>query len=355
MEQNKEHKKGLIGTITFHVIILILLVFLGFFTPLPLPGEEGILVNFGNSENGLGDREPSPAKRKPQAPKTVQKEQPKPEQKKTTPPVTTPPPPKKSTPKPQPAKEVVMTQDYEKTAAIDAAEEKRKEKQRNRQQKIDNARVKQELEDARLKKEEDNRIRKQQEEIDRKLREETERIAKAEAEKKAREEAARIQKEEEQRKINEINSRMQGAFANSGSGSGGGKSQGAILPKGNQGVLTGDPNANNYGSGGSGSGNQGSGVSFSLSGRTATNLPKPEYPGDETGVVVVKITVDRNGRVASATPGISVPGPNGPKTTIMDDRFFNAAKQAALKAKFDVKNDAAVLQQGTISYRFVLD
>ena len=47
--------------ITFHVIVLLLLIFLGFFTPLPLPGEEGILVNFGNSENGLGDREPSPA------------------------------------------------------------------------------------------------------------------------------------------------------------------------------------------------------------------------------------------------------------------------------------------------------
>lgn len=360
MKQNKEHKKGLIGTITFHVIILILLVFLGFFTPLPLPGEEGILVNFGNSENGLGDREPSPAKRKPKPPKTVQKEQPKPEQKKTTPPVTTPPPPKKSTPKPQPAKEVVMTQDYEKTAAIATAEKKKEEEKRKRQQEIDDTQRKQELEDIRVKKEEDERIRKQQEEIDRKLQEETERIAKEIEEKQAREEAARIQKEKEQQKIDEINSRMQGAFANSGSGSGGegnstGKSQGATYSGGNQGVPTGDPNANNYGPGGSGSGNQGSGVSFSLSGRTVTNLPKPEYPGDETGVVVVKITVDRNGRVTSATPGISVPGPNGPKTTIMDDRFFNAAKQAALKAKFDVKNDAAVLQQGTISYRFVLD
>ena len=190
MEQKKEHKKGLVGTITFHVIILLLLVFLGFFTPLPLPGEEGILVNFGNSENGLGDREPSPARRNPQPPKTVQKEQPKPQQEKTTPPVT-PPPPKKATPKPQLAKEVAMTQDYEKTAAIDAAEKKKKEEQRKRQQEIDDTKRKQELEDDRIKKEEDDRIRKQEEEIERKRIEEAEKTAKAEAEKIAREEAAK--------------------------------------------------------------------------------------------------------------------------------------------------------------------
>lgn len=352
MEQNKEHKKGLIGTITFHVILLFILVFLGFFTPLPLPGEEGILVNFGNSENGLGDREPSPARRKPQPPKAVQKQQEKPKQEKAVPKVTTPPPPKQSVPKPQPAKEVAMTQDYEKTAAIDAAETKKKEEQRKRQQEIEDTRKAQEIEDAKLKKEEDDRISKEQAEIERK-RIEAEKIAKAEAEKKAREEAAEKQRAEEQRKINEINSRTAGAFANSGSGSGGegsstGKSQGATYQGGNQGVSTGDPNANNYGQGGRGSGDQGTGSSFSLSGRSNLKLPKPKYPGNEAGKVVVKITVNKYGKVTAAEPGAQ-------GTSIMNEKFWNEAKSAALKAVFNHDEKASAFQQGTITYHFVLD
>ncbi len=119
MKYYKEHKKGILGTVVFHVTILLILLFLGFFTPLPLPGEEGILVNFGNSKNGFGDHEPSPARKNPKPVQTVKKEKPKPKQEEVIPQATTPPP--ASTPKPQPAKEVAMTQDYEKTAAIDAA------------------------------------------------------------------------------------------------------------------------------------------------------------------------------------------------------------------------------------------
>ncbi|MDB4581538.1 cell envelope integrity protein TolA [Draconibacterium sp.] len=353
MEQYKEHKKGLIGTIIFHVILLLLLVFLGFFTPLPLPGEEGILVNFGDSENGFGDREPSPARRRPQPTKAVQQEKPQPQQEETAPPVTTPPPAKSTPPKPQPAKEVAMTQDYEETAAIDAAEEKKREEERKRQQQIEDNRRKKQDEEDRLKKEEEDRIKKQQEEIDRIRREEAERVAREEAERKAQEEAALKKREEEQRKINEINSRTKGAFSNSGSGSGGtgsdkGKSQGATFPGGNQGVPTGDPNAKSYGQGGSGSGDQGSGVSYSLDGRSALSMPKPRYPGNDAGVVVVKVTVDKNGRVTGAEPGVR-------GTTIMDQSFWNEAKQAALKAKFNVSQTAPAFQQGTISYRFVLD
>jgi TonB family protein len=182
---------------------------------------------------------------------------------------------------------------------------------------------------------------------------EAEKVRKAEAEKAAKAEAERKAKEEQQRKINEINSRAQGAFASTGDGSGGkgtgeGKSQGATFPGGNQGVPTGDPNSNNYGDGGSGNGSKGSGVSFSLSGRTASTLPKPKYPGDDEGVVVVKITVDKFGSVTSAEPGTR-------GTTIMNKKFWEEAKQAALKAKFNSDNNAAAYQQGTITYRFVLD
>jgi len=330
MEYIREHKNGIIGTIIFHVIVLLLLIFLGFFTPLPLPGEEGILVNFGTSDNGFGDIEPSPAESEAAPVEPVQQEE-----KEVTPPppaVTNPPKPQ---PKPVAAKEVAMTQDYEKTAALDAAENKKRVEEKKRKDLLEEERREQAKEAERIKAAEAEKIRKA----------EAEKIAKAEAERKA--------KEEQQRKINEINSRAQGAFASTGNGAGGkgtgeGKSQGVTYPGGNQGVPTGDPNSNNYGDGGSGNGSKGTGPSFSLSGRTASSLPKPKYPGEDQGMVVVKITVDKNGNVTAAEPGAK-------GTTIMNEKFWAEAKQAALKAKFNTDNNAQAYQQGTISYRFVLD
>jgi len=54
----REHKKGIIGTIIFHAIIAVLFIYFGYTTPLPLPDEEGILINFGDSEDGFGTEEP---------------------------------------------------------------------------------------------------------------------------------------------------------------------------------------------------------------------------------------------------------------------------------------------------------
>lgn len=350
-----EKNKGIIGTIVFHTIVLILLILLGFFTPLPLPGEEGILVNFGDTENGFGDKEPSPARKRKETPPPPPTKQ---EKKVTPPPVKTTPPPA-TTPKPQPAKEVAMTQDYEKTVAINAANEKKREEEKKRQEELNKQRKK-EQEDLKRKQEEeaiqkkmDEAKRKRLEKIEQLKQEEAEKQAREEAERKAQEEAERQRKAEEQRKINDINSRTAGAFSKGGTGTGvtgssDGKSQGKTFPSGNQGVATGDPNANKYGPGGSGSGDQGSGVSFSLNGRTANSLPKPNYPGDDAGTVVVKVTVDKYGKVTSAEAGAR-------GTTIANKAFWDEAKQAALKAKFNVDNNAPAFQTGTISYKFVLD
>ena len=329
MDYIREHKRGIIGTLIFHIIVLIMLILLGFITPLPLPGEEGILVNFGDSETGFGDIEPSPAQSEPSPVEPVQQEE---EEVPPPPAVTSPPKPQ---PKPAAAKEVAMTQDYEKTAAIDAAENKKR---------IEEKKQKDLLEEQRLA---------QAKETERIRNAEAEKIRKAEADKLAKAEADRKAKEEQQRKINEINSRAQGAFASTGNGTGGkgtgeGKSQGATFPGGNQGVPTGDPNSNNYGEGGIGNGSKGTGPSFSLSGRTASSLPKPKYPGDDEGMVVVKITVDKNGTVTAAEPGTR-------GTTIMNQKFWEEAKQAALKAKFNTDNNAPAYQQGTITYKFLLD
>ncbi|MBT3384038.1 MAG: cell envelope integrity protein TolA [Prolixibacteraceae bacterium] len=330
MDYYKKHKRGIVGTIIFHSSILLILILFGFFTPLPLPGDEGILVNFGTSDNGFGDREPSPARRNPAPVEPIQEE----EQQFTPPPSSTPPPDTQ----PEPAEEVAMTQDYEQTAAIEAAEKKKREEDETRQRELEEERIRQQQEANRIRQEELEKIRLQEQ---------------AEIERKRQEEAERKAREEEQRKIDEINNRAQGAFGESGTGTGGqgnsdGKSQGATFPGGNQGVPTGDPNAGNYGPGGSGTGDQGSGVSFNLSGRTSKSLPKPKYPGNDEGIVVVKVTVDKYGNVTAA-----VPGERG--TTIMNQQFWNEAKQAALKAKFNIDENAPAFQQGTISYRFVLD
>ncbi len=331
MSYFKKHKKGIIGTIVYHIVLLVILILFGSFTPLPLPGEEGILVNFGTSEQGFGEIEPGPQQNQPAPAQSqpIQQEEesiPVPQ----TPTQTAPP----QVSKPEPAKETAMTQDYEQTAAIDAAEKKKKEDEAKRQQQI--------LDE-----------RRKQAEADRIKQQEADRLRQAELERQRKAEAERKKKEEEQRRINEINSRAQGAFAKNGGGTGGdgsgtGTSQGVTFPGGNQGVPTGDPNASNYGQGGSGSGNQGTGPSFSLAGRSAKSLPRPKYPGNDEGTVVVKITVDKNGKVTSAEPGVQ-------GTTIMNQQFWNEAKQAALRASFNVDQNAPAFQQGTITYRFVLD
>lgn len=55
--------RGILGSFLVHITIIVLLIILGFSTPLPLPGEEGILINFGDDEQGMGLREPRPSPR----------------------------------------------------------------------------------------------------------------------------------------------------------------------------------------------------------------------------------------------------------------------------------------------------
>lgn len=128
----------------------------------------------------------------------------------------------------------------------------------------------------------------------------------------------------------------------------------------------GDPNGNlgakafggKAGQGGSGGGTGGgtgtgtgtgvgSGISFDLAGRNPVGaLPRPEYKQQAEGVVVVEVTVDKEGKVTQAEPGRR-------GTTINDDNLWEAARSAAKKARFDRKPDATV-QKGTITYRFRL-
>lgn len=58
MAKKADEVKGLIGTILFHALIVLALIFMALRTPLPLPSEGGVEVNLGNSDDGMGDVQP---------------------------------------------------------------------------------------------------------------------------------------------------------------------------------------------------------------------------------------------------------------------------------------------------------
>ncbi|MBN2636446.1 MAG: energy transducer TonB [Prolixibacteraceae bacterium] len=90
------------------------------------------------------------------------------------------------------------------------------------------------------------------------------------------------------------------------------------------------------------------GYNYSLSERSALSLPKPNYPADDEGIIVVQITVDNYGKVTNAIPGVR-------GSTTYNSQLMDAAKEAALKAQFEIDYTAPDYQQGTITYEFILD
>lgn len=303
MNYISEHKEGLISTIITHAAILLLLCSFGILTSIPqLPTEEGLLVNFGNSETGLGLEEPAPGDLGASA-----------DQENVT--------AAEAIPAANPVKHIenksnddeIVTQDIEKTVVLKTTEKKKTPK-------IDPEKLHQQEQD---------------------------RLEKAEAtHQKVEEEKRLAQAAAEQKKIGEINSRAKNVFGGGGKGTPDSKStsQGITYGSGNQGVPGGSANVDRYGPGGG----LGNGVSFTMDGRTAQSLPKPNYPGNEEGVVIVRVTVDKKGLVQKAEAGV-----RGSTTT--NPELVAAAKKAALMAKFNIDGNAPAFQVGSITYRFVLD
>jgi outer membrane biosynthesis protein TonB len=282
-----EKRKGIIGTSILHIVILILLILVAFAPPKPPELEEGILVNFGTDETGLGMIEPSPP--------PVQEE------------ASAPPPAAASIVQKE---EALLTQDNEEAPEV---------------KKVDPEAEKKRLEKI---------------EADKKIREQLE----AERIKKEAEEAERKRIEAEQKRQADIKNRTRDALANSKNAGTTSKSEGEAGGAGNQGVPTGSVDSKNRGEG-SGIGNQG--VSYDLQGRGFQTLPVPKYDYQDGGRVVVEVSVDRSGKVTQARPGIT-------GSTTLDDYLLKVAKEAALKARFDPKSDAPVIQKGTITYNFIL-
>jgi TonB family protein len=138
------------------------------------------------------------------------------------------------------------------------------------------------------------------------------------------------------------------------------KSQGtAATGTGDQGDKQGDPNSaysgkmgsgNGPGNGtgeGDGSGPGKGGISFDLSGRSLLKKPVVNDKSQETGRVVVNITVDKQGAVTAAIPG-------GRGSTTTSSYLFSKAKEAAMQAKFSPSPEAAEIQKGTMTFVFVV-
>ena len=262
------YKNGLFGTCLFHGLILVILLQMAFRTPLPLPAEQGILVDFGNSDTGFGEFEPpmgdpAPVQSQPATSTANQLEQ------------------------------QTLTQDVEESTALPSNPQPRE------------------------------RPRETTRETPRETQNETPRdTPPVEATRPA------------ERTVD-----ARAMYPGRGDASSTATSQGEAGGQGNQGVPTGAPNVHVYG--------EGIDVGGGLAGRGVVGgLPKPAYNVQEQGVVVVSITVDRDGNVTEATSGAR-------GTTTLNRVLLDAAERAARQTKFS-RNPNVVEQKGTISYTFKL-
>lgn len=299
----KEKTISLAGTIAFHAILLLCLLF---YYIKPVSDNRysqelgGVPVMFGNVADALGDDEPfgrgngmtedvtEPIESDPTMPNHLGE---------PTPDVKVEPIPAKTVTPKETVKETkapTATQDVEKTIAINEAKKKA---------------------EAEKKRKEDAAVA------------ETKRKAQAETERQAQEEAARKKN---------INSQMAGLFGN-GSGSG---SRGNTQGTGTQGSPSGNGNSGKVsGVGGTGT--------YDLGGRGvgAEGLRLPDYQVDDYGTVVVDIIVDPKGNVIEVGIG------KGTNTTNASLR--NESLRAARRTKFSVSPNSNN-QKGTITYKFNL-
>jgi len=224
------------------------------------PIENGITVNFGSMDYGSGRVQPK-EKLQSQQNETPEVTEEKTEQlpQQTEEPIAEPITPEKET-------EKVLTQENEESIRIkQQAEAKRKA-----------------------------------EEEARKVKEEAERVERA---KQAAAEKARLEEEAKKKKLDAL---MGGLNNSDGSAQG---SEGDDSQPGDKGQLNGDPYATSYyGSPGTGSGTGG----YGLNGRSLAKQGKVQQKCNEEGRVVVRIVVDRNGKVIEATPGVKGTTNNAP-------------------------------------------
>ncbi|RPH29512.1 MAG: energy transducer TonB [Bacteroidales bacterium] len=284
--------QGLIGTVLVHTIAIALLLLISLSASLPELENEGLLINFGNSQDGFGSTEPM-----------VNYDNA----------VTISLPSETRTHKAEDKK--ILTQDFDEDAPT--VEVKKKTTTKDTKKKATTTK-----EVTKTKK--------------------TSQTTKEVQEKKDNQQATT---EVKQPVVNKK------ALFPGKATEGGTAGEGVTGKDGNQGSLEGSPDSQNRiggATGGNGEGEgdgKGKGIPYNLGGRKSLSLPKPDYLKQKQGIVVVQVTVDRQGKVTKAVPGAK-------GTTTLDEDLHKAAVKAALTAKFDVSPNAPAYQTGTITYVF---
>ena len=312
----KHKRKSALYTTMIGVLLLVIMFVFGltYFDP---PIEYGIAVNFGTSDVGSGNVQPTEALK----PATVSESE------------------------PEPVEEVEeLEEEIQEEAVEETAEVAESESEEASEPSASEELMTQEAAEAlAIKKAEDERKI-------REAREKEEARKKAEAERKAEEERQRKIREENERKEQERKAQeakrknvdaLMGGFSDSNGNADGG--EGDDDQPGDKGKETGDPNASGY----YGIGGDGSGGNYRLGNRRALTRPIPEYDCNEEGKVVVTISVDQSGKVISAQPGAK-------GTTNSASCLLSRAKEAALRTKFNADSNAPSKQVGLIIYNFSL-
>jgi hypothetical protein len=304
------HKKKSFTLTTLLLSVLVLILFYIGLTYMDPPIENGISVNFGTTDFGSGPIQPK-EKIKSEPLKTPPKEPTKQEEVEKVVEEVEKVEPEEVVVKEAPA-EKLLTQENEEAIKIKQANEaKRKADDAARE-------AKKKIEDA-------------------------EKKAKAEAamiaqQKKDAEEKARLEQEAKKKKLDEL---MGGLNKSDGTASG---SEGDDKQTGDKGQPNGDPYATSYyGSPGTGSGTGG----YGLNGRSLVSKGKVPQECNEEGRVVVKIVVDRNGTVVSATPGVK-------GTTNNNPCLLEPARKTAFLHKWNLDSNAPSQQVGFVVVNFKL-
>lgn len=291
------HKKRSFTLTTILLSVLLLLMFYLGLSYLEPPIENGITVNFGVLEFGMGEEQPKKkVKSKPVDKPQIQEIIPAKEE----PVVEEEEPVEEAAPEPQPS-EKLLTQENEESIRI-----------------------------------------KQQKEAEAKA--EAKRKAKEEAEIKERERKAAAEekkRQEQEAKKRDLDALMGGISNAEGEVAGG---EGDDNLAGDKGNPDGDPYAtSSYGSPGSGTGTGG----YGLSGRVLASKGKVQQKCNQQGRVVVKIVVNQNGRVVDATPGVK-------GTTNSDPCLLDPAKETAFRHSWQPDPKAPNRQIGFVVVNFKL-
>ncbi|WP_417200151.1 energy transducer TonB [Bizionia sp.] len=290
-----KHERNSAKITTLIIVILVLLLFVVGPPYMDPPEEYGVAVNFGNSDVGSGNVQPKePVKSEP---KNIER------------------PPEEAVTKPQETKPEAAA--AEKTKAEDVITQNNEEALAIEKKKQADAKAKK-IADAKAK---------AQAEADAK--------AKAEAEQKAKEQA---EKEAKKKKLDAL---IGGVSKSEGSTSGG---EGDDNKPGDKGQLDGNPYATSYfGNPGSGSG----GVGYGLNGRGKATYQKLNQDCNESGRVVVRIVVNREGNVIEANPGVK--GTNNTAKCLLEP-----AKKIALSHKWRPDSNAPTAQVGFVEVNFTI-